>query len=257
MQRSQGRCHLAFKLSEGRTILDRLHEDGCAKIRFPEPDQAILINTAGGLTGGDDLSWSIVVPADGTVTITTQASEKIYRAIEPTVARVATRIVLGPSARLHWLPQETILFNHSAVERTFDIELSAGSSFLGVEAVVFGRAAMGEAMEHVRLHDRWRIWRDRRLVHAEDLRVDGSPKELLARAAIGAGNTAFATLLLFSEDAERFRDAVSNVVGEAGAASAFDGKLLARVATVDAYELRKTVIGAIAALSGGSALPKV
>ncbi|HEU4956415.1 MAG TPA: urease accessory protein UreD [Sphingomicrobium sp.] len=257
MQRSQGNGRLTFKTRDGRTILDRVYEDGCAKIRFPEPDQAILINTAGGLTGGDDLSWSIEVPADGAATITTQASEKIYRAIEPTVARVATRIALGPSARLHWLPQETILFSRSAVERTFDVELAASSSFLAVESVVFGRPAMGEVMHHVRLHDRWRVSRDRRLVHAEDLKIEGAAADLLTRAAIGANNTAFATLLLVSDDAERCFGGVLDAIGDAGGASAFDGKLLARIATSSAYQLRKAVVSAITALSDGRALPKV
>ena len=169
MQRSQGNGRLTFKTRDGRTILDRVYEDGCAKIRFPEPDQAILINTAGGLTGGDDLSYSIEVPANGAATITTQASEKIYRAIEPTVARVATRIALWPSARLHWLPQETIPFSRSAVERTFDVELAASSSFWPLKVRRLWSPAMGEVMHHVRLHDRWRVLRDRRLVHAEDL----------------------------------------------------------------------------------------
>jgi len=257
MQRSQGKGRLAFKLCEARTILDRLYEDGCAKIRFPEPDQAILINTAGGLTGGDELSWSINLPAQCAATITTQASEKIYRAIEPTVARIATRIALGPHARLNWLPQETILFNHCSVERTFDVELSAGSSFLAVEAIVFGRAAMGEVMKHAQLHDRWRIRRDHRLVHAESLRIEGAAADLLTRAAIGANNTAFATLLLVSDDAERCLGAVLDAIGDAGGASAFGGKLLARIATGSAYQLRKAVVSAITALSDGRELPKV
>jgi urease accessory protein len=257
MQRSQGKSRLTFKIRDGRTILDRLREDGCAKIRFSEPDQAILINTAGGLTGGDSLSWSIELPAHCAATITTQASDKIYRAIEPTVASVATKIALGPGARLHWLPQETILFSRSAVKRSFDVELAVGASFFAVESVVFGRAAMGEVMHHVRLHDRWRVSRDHRLLHAEDLRIEGSPEDLLTRAAIGAGSAAFATLLFVSDDAGRSLGAVSHAIGDAGGASAFVGKLLARIAAENAYELRKTVGAAISALSKGRTLPKV
>src|SRR5262245_16066391 len=257
MQRSQGKASLAFKIRDGRTVLDRLYEDGCAKIRFSEPDQAILINTAGGLTGGDDLSWSIEVPANGVATITTQALDKIYRAIEPTVARVKIKIALGPGARLHWLPQETILFSQSAVERTFDVELAADSSFLAVESLVFGRLAMGEVMKQVEIRDRWRVTRDHDLLHAENLRISGSAADLLARKAIGAYNTAFATLLLVCRDAESYVDAARTTIGDAGGASAFDGKLLARIAAIDAYELRKTVVSAVRALSGGRALPKV
>jgi urease accessory protein len=257
MQRSQGKGSLTFKIRDGRTVLDRLYEDGCAKIRFSEPDEAILINTAGGLTGGDSLSWSVKVPAYGEATVTTQASDKVYRAIGSTVARVATKLAVGPGARLHWLPQETILFSQSAIERIFDVELAANSSFLAVESLVFGRLAMGEVMQHAEIHDRWRVTRDHRLVHAEDLRIAGTATDLLARTAIGAYNTAFATLLLVCPNAEGYVDATRTAIGEAGGASAFDGKLLARIAASNAYELRKTVVAAIGALSGGRALPKV
>jgi urease accessory protein len=257
MQRSQGEGSLTFKLRDGRTVLDRLYQDGCAKIRFSKPDEAILINTAGGITGGDRLSWSIEVPAHGEATITTQASDKVYRTTGSTVATVATKLVVGPGARLHWLPQETILFNQSAVERTFEVELAADSSFLAVESLVFGRLAMGEVMKQVEVHDRWRVTRDHRLLHAENLRIAGSAADLLARPAIGAYNTAFATLLLVSRDAEGYVDATRIAIGETGGATAFDGKLLARIATSNAYDLRKTVVAAIRALSGGRALPKV
>jgi urease accessory protein len=257
MQRSQGKASLRFKIRDGRTVLDRLYEDGCAKIRFSKADEAILINTAGGLTGGDRLSWSIEMPAHSEATITTQASDKFYRAVGSTVARIETKLAVGPGARLHWLPQEAILFSQSAVDRTFDVELAADSSFLAVESLVFGRLAMGEVMKQVEVHDRWRVTRDHRLLHAENLRIVGSAVDLLARTAIGAYNTAFATLLLVSQDAEGYVDAARTTIGDAGGASAFDGKLLARIAGSNAYELRKTVVSVVRALSGGRALPKV
>jgi urease accessory protein len=258
MQRSHGTGRLSFKRRDGLTVLDHLYEEGCAKIRFPEPDQAILINTAGGLTGGDSLAWVIELPACGDAVITTQASDKVYRAIAPTVAKVATRIALGPRARLHWLPQETILFNDSALERTFDVALAEDACFLAAETIVFGRKCMHETMQNVTLRDRWRVSQGGRLVHAEDFRIAGGPLgELLARKAVGDGNAAFATIVFIAEDAERYLDATRAAIGEAGGASAFAGKLLARIAAQSAYALRKSLITAISALSGGRLLPKI
>ena len=50
--------------SGGRTRVERLYQEGAAKIRMPrtssaDPLEAMLINTAGGLTGGDRLDWQI------------------------------------------------------------------------------------------------------------------------------------------------------------------------------------------------------
>ena len=108
-----------------------MYEDG-AKIRFPEPDQAILINTAGGLTGGDDL---MVNRGAGQ-----RCGDDNHSGFGKDLSRDRTDSRQGcnqdcarPGARLHWLPQETILFSRSAVERTFDVELAASSSFLAVE----------------------------------------------------------------------------------------------------------------------------
>ncbi len=52
------------------------------------------------------------------------------------------------------------------------------------EAVVFGRAAMGEAVEQGALIDRWRLRRDGKLVFAENVRLDGA----IARNTVADGH---------------------------------------------------------------------
>ncbi|TIQ86191.1 MAG: urease accessory protein UreD, partial [Mesorhizobium sp.] len=83
-QRVAGTARLACERNGGRTRLRRLYQDGSAKIRMPavsaDPLEAVLINTAGGLTGGDRLGWQVDVGAGACASITTQACEKIYRA---------------------------------------------------------------------------------------------------------------------------------------------------------------------------------
>ena len=68
----------------GRTRIGRLYQEGAAKIRMPrtsaDPLEAVLINTAGGLTGGDRLDWAVDVGDGASATVTTQACEKVYRA---------------------------------------------------------------------------------------------------------------------------------------------------------------------------------
>ncbi|TIU55257.1 MAG: hypothetical protein E5W35_18880, partial [Mesorhizobium sp.] len=78
-QRVAGRARLFCGKSDGRTRLQRLYQDGSAKIRLPavqgDPLEAVLINTAGGMTGGDRLGWTIEVGAEASASITTQACE--------------------------------------------------------------------------------------------------------------------------------------------------------------------------------------
>ena len=82
MQRAAGVGRLVAKQRLGRTCIGRLYQEGAAKIRLPDRAdggfEAVLINTAGGLTGGDRMHWRIDVEAQADVTVTTQACEKIY-----------------------------------------------------------------------------------------------------------------------------------------------------------------------------------
>ncbi|MDB5447547.1 MAG: ureD, partial [Phenylobacterium sp.] len=240
--------------------LDRLYQDGCAKIRLPRDAaahglEAVLINTAGGLTGGDRLAWRVEAGAGAALTLTTQACERIYRASADR-AEVAVRLVAEAGARIDWLPQETILFDRAALARTFDVDLAAGARLLAVEAVVLGRTAMGERVCSGLLRDRWRVRRDGRLVFADDLRFEGDIAALTARAPVLSGACAFASLVLVAQDAERDLERVRAALGPCGGASAFEGKLFARVVAREGLALRRALVPAIEALRG-EALPRV
>jgi urease accessory protein len=264
-QRVSARGELGVLHAGGRTRIDRLYQEGAAKIRMPrtvgDPLEAVLINTAGGLTGGDRLGWSVIVGEDASATVTTQTCEKIYRAASG-IAKIDCRMTVGAGGRLAWLPQETIVFDNSAFRRTIEIELAAEAQALIVEATVFGRRAMGELVERADFTDRWRIRRGGRLVHAEDFSVGpNAGGQLAAPTALGDA-TCVATVLVLSSDAEQQLDAARGVLGDGGgAASAWtvagSGKLLARLTAKDSYELRKRLIPLIELLNGRAGLPKV
>ena len=81
---------------------DRLFQVGAAKVRLPlgpigEPPQAVLINTAGGLTGGDRMATEVSLASGCRAVVTKQACEKIYRASSGT-AEVRNRIAVGEGA---------------------------------------------------------------------------------------------------------------------------------------------------------------
>lgn len=260
MQRARGAVRVSFKTVAGRTVLARLFQEGAAKIRLPrvpgEGAEAVLINTAGGLTGGDALDFEVEAGASATVTATTQACEKVYRSAGG-VARVDVRLKAGAGARLDWLPQETILFDRSALARGLAVDLADDAVFLAVEPVLYGRQAMGEQVTRGLFRDRWRIHRAGRLIFADDVRLEGPIADLLARPALGGGNRALASLIYCAPDAERLVDKVRGALGDRGAASVFDGKLVARLAAPDGMALRGALIATLGLLRGPSSLPKV
>jgi urease accessory protein len=249
-QRSTGQVILRVELSG----LAQAREAGAAKARFPHGGhEAILINTGGGLAGGDDFQFDIEAGTGARLSVTTQAAERVYRTLGP-VATVRTSLQVGAHATLHWLPQESILFNSAALHRRLDADVAASSRFLAIESAIFGRAAMGETIMALEFRDRWRIRRDGRLVFAEDAAISGALP--ISKATLnGAG--AMATIVFVAPGSEAMLDAVRTAIGGQGAASSWDGKLVARVLAEDGFALRKAVIPALHALAGEGGLPKV
>jgi len=68
---------------------------------------------------------------------------------------------------------------------------------------------------------------------------------------------AFASVLLVADNAEDSLDAVRMALGEAGGASAFDGKLFCRILAADGLALRKILVPVMAALRGGAPAPRL
>lgn len=256
MQRSEGRAVIAFKRRGPATVLDRLRQEGCAKIRLPRDHGAggpvaVLLNTAGGLTGGDRFDVHGIWAPDTTATLTTQAAERLYRSSGGT-ARVANRLEVGKGATAFWLPQETIVFDGSMLERRFDVALAGDARLVAVESWVIGRRAMGEQVRSGGIVDHWRIRIDGRLVLADTLRLSGDMHATLQRPTIARGRTCFATLLLAgsaSGEATACLNGLRNLV----ACSRMDGLLVARLLAADAAELRTGLVAAIRRL--GEILP--
>lgn len=259
-QRARGTGRLSAKASPVGTRLGALYQEGCAKIRLPKSFdgtmEAVLINTAGGLTGGDRLDWCFELGAGTRLTMTTQACERVYKASAST-ATIETRIAVGAGARADWLPQETILFDRACLSRRLEVDLAGDAAFLAVEAVLLGRKAMGEMMETGLFRDRWRVRREGRLVHAEEACLAGDVAALSAGRAMLAGDRAFATILFCAATAEAHVEPLRRLLGDAGGVSHWQDKLVARLTAADGFALRKTLIPVISHLRSGASVPKV
>lgn len=263
LQRATGEGRVAVKSQGGVTCLDRLFQDGCGKIRLPREDRddgltAVLINSSGGVTGGDRLTWRAEAGPRARLTVTTQACEKLYRATsgEPP-ARIETQITVGSGARLDWLPQESILFDGASVERRLEADLDPDGELLALEAVLLGRAAMGESVRRAHLADRWRIRQGGRLIFADDVRFSGDIAALRGHTATLGGDIAYASLLFVSAQAGALLPAVRLALDQAGGASAWGGKLFCRLTAPGGLELRRRLIPILTLLRGGQPPPRV
>ena len=115
--RAFGRIALAVKASRGVTGRARLREEGPLRLRCPGPPsaelEAVILNTAGGMAGGDRFSIEVSVAPGARVVVTTAAAEKIYRSLEAD-STVEVNLKIAAGGALAWLPQETILFDSRA-----------------------------------------------------------------------------------------------------------------------------------------------
>ena len=260
MPRARGEIRADFAAHGAYTRVDRLYETGGLRLRFPKARdfcEGVIVNTAGGVVGGDHARLSLAAGPGARVALTTQSAEKIYRTDGPP-AGIETSLKLESGATLDWLPQETILFDRAALVRSLDVDMAADARLVACESVVFGRLAMGETCVAGNFLDRWRVRRAGKLVFAEDVRLD-SPAALLARPAVGAGARALATLLYVAPDAparlEDCRAALTDAPCESGV-SALDGFLVARLVSPSPENLRLAILSLFSHLLGRAA-PRV
>jgi urease accessory protein len=281
--RAEGRVVLSLAAAPGGARRNRTYEEGSLRVRFPAvctgTPEAVLINTAGGIAGGDRFAVELELEANARLAVTTAAAEKIYRSLGPD-ARIDVMARLADGAELIWLPQETILFDRGRLARTITVTLAATARLLLAESIVFGRAAMGETVHHGHLSDTWRIRRAEcpaaglahadvgrpdelrqtagRLVFAENFQLDGAIADRLKEAAIANGHAAIGTLIMVPGDAAAVaavRAVAATFWGEVGI-SAWNGIALARIAAPDGAALRHDFIAMLTAI-GRSPLPRL
>jgi urease accessory protein len=187
----------------------------------------------------------VSVEAGAWATATTQAAEKIYRALPETGdAHVEVEVTVGEHAWSEWLAQETILFDGARLRRTLVADVAPEGQLLAVDSLVFGRTAMGESFSYGKVHDAWRISRAGRLLWADALHLEGEVRQLLT-APFGFGTAvACATLVYVGADAAQQLEAVRCAIDREAlpaAATAFDGLLVIRILAPHATTMRLAV----------------
>jgi urease accessory protein len=207
LERARGVGRIVFEGAGNGARVANIYEKFPTRIMLPRiPGQAareaVLVNAAGGIAGGDRFELDIVARGDARVVVTTQAAEKIYRALnEP--ARVATRLTALDTAKLAWLPQETIVFDGARICRRLEIDLRAGTELMALEWLVLGRAAHGEEIRSGQIRDSWFVRRDGRVIWADSFLVTDSTFPHLTRKALLSDRRAIGTLIYFGPHLDR------------------------------------------------------
>lgn len=262
MQRSYGKAMVSFALRGDHIRLRDLAQSGSAKAMLPRVwgpvPEVVFLNTSGGLTGGDHLSYQMDIGAGARVTATTQTAERAY-ATTGLPADVTVRATVGQGGRLDWLPQETLIYENSHLNRSTEIDLAEGASCLLAEAVILGRHAMGERPTRARLTDHRMIRRMGRPVWSECLHLT---PQILSRAtdpAMLGDARAFAIIALVADGAQDHLARIRTVLDEPAcraAASGWDGRLLIRIMAADGWPLRRQITRVLTALRDAP-LPRV
>lgn len=256
--RSIGAMTLATKCCDGRTSIDRFRTSGASKVAFPrrmDAVEAIVLNTSGGLTGGDRFEASASAGPDSRLILTTQAAERAYRSTSGS-ALVRTRLSVDNGAVLHWLPQELIMFDGGSLDRRLDVDVTDGAEAVLVEPVVFGRRAMGETRISGSFRDQIVLRHGGRPIYWDRINLTGPISARLYRPAIAGGMTALASALYFGPRAEALLPNIRQLLPKTGGASLVAPDLLTiRLLAADSFLLRQWLVPVLERLTE-TTLPK-
>jgi urease accessory protein len=201
LERANGAGRIVFTSSEKGTRIAEVYEKFPVGLMFPRVGgdlvkEAVIVNASGGIAGGDRLEIEVVALKNASVVVTTQAAEKIYKALDRP-ALVATKLKACGAAKLAWLPQETIVFNQARIRRQTEIDLCSGAELIALEWMVLGRTAYGEKVVGGYISDSWRIKMDGRLIWVDGFRISDEVFAQLHRKALLSNWKAVGTLVYF------------------------------------------------------------
>lgn len=193
----QGTLQLTFGVEQGTTRVLHSHVKAPLKVQRPfypeglEVCHSVILHTAGGVVGGDQLATRLELQPKAHALVTTAAAGKIYRT-NGLEAQQMIDVHIAPNACLEWLPQETIVFEQAKYRQQMRIHLEPGATWIGWDMTRFGRTARGEQF----LAGEWRsqtevwqndrpIWIDRQWLPGSEATFD-SPHGLAGCPVVGS-----------------------------------------------------------------------
>ena len=240
-QRAHGNINVKINKNE----INRFYQSGSAKVFYPKSPQEIkelvLVNTAGGLTSGDNFFYNVEITNKSKIFVTTQTAERVYKGINDN-AEIKITLSLDDTSKLFWIPQELILFNNCNLYRRIEVDLKSNSNFLLAETTIFGRTAMGEFLEKGFFKDNWKIYVNKKLIHAEALSLTGNIKDKLSSIACADNGVAICNIFISGQNFLSKENYLTQTLKSSemilSSHSKWNDKMLIRIVSKDAYELK-------------------
>ena len=263
VQKKFQRAHGNINVKINNNEVNRFYQSGSAKVFYPksprEIKELVLVNTAGGLTSGDNFFYNIDIINKSKILVTTQTAERVYKGINDN-AEIKVTLSVDDTSDLFWIPQELILFNNCNLNRKIEVNLKSNSNFLLAESTIFGRTAMGEFLEKGFFKDNWKIYLNEKLIHAEALSLTGNIKDKLSSIASTDNGVAICNIFISGKNFLSKEDLLIKTLKNSeiilSSHSKWNDKMLIRIVSKDAFELKLIKKKLISYLSDKN-LPKV
>ena len=189
---------LDYRLEAGRTVARHVHTGPLRILQslYPEGDAIchnVLVHPPGGLVGGDTLDLNIAVAEGAHGLVTTPGATRFYRS-DGELAVQRTTLRVDESARMEWLPLETIAYSGCLAENRLSVSLAPGAELLGWDVTSLGLPLADKPFEagHFCQHPEVSgVWLERANIKAIDALLLNSPVGL-------AGHRCFATLFFIA-----------------------------------------------------------
>jgi urease accessory protein len=246
LERAAGAGRVVFAGGDDGTKIVDIYQKFPVALAFPKIDdarnrEAVTINCSGGVAGGDRLQIEIVAQCGSSVAMTTQAAEKVYRALDRP-AQITTRLEVHENAKLAWLPQETIVFDKARIKRRTEVFLCSGAEIAALEWLVLGRVESGEKVRSGYVMDSWRVSLDGRLVWADGFLLSDETFAHIHREALLSKWKAIGTLIYFGPGVARRLEVLREIAISLDctcAATIVGAIIVVRVAAVASADLKQ------------------
>ena len=195
-----GSLELRYRKRDGRTVVRDRHDGPLRVLKslYPEGDDIchnVLVHPPGGMVGGDTLSIDIAIGPAAHALLTTPGATRFYRTTGAAAAQ-SVRAVVAATARLEWLPLETIAYSGCVAENRARFALEAGAEMVGWDVTALGLPASRQPFEQGCFEQAIEIagcWLDRGRVSGDDRRLLDSPlgwngRRVLATLWFAAGS---------------------------------------------------------------------